>query len=139
MDRTTNSSGTQRTPLQQLATEAGLLVDWEDAASRPMHVADDVLRVVLHSLGLPAGPPAQVSESQARLRAEAEEVAIPPLVTGVVGQPIVLQTSAPQAALLDGQTYRVDLESGGSTEGKVSASSSEHHATLRLGPVTAVG
>ncbi|MDP1194576.1 hypothetical protein, partial [Klebsiella pneumoniae] len=38
-----------------------------------------------------------------------------------------------------GQTYRVDLESGGSTEGKVSASASEHHATLRLGPVTAVG
>lgn len=76
MDRTTNSSGTQRTPLQQLATEAGLLVDWEDAASRPMHVADDVLRAVLHSLGLPAGTPAQVSESQARLRAEAEEVAI---------------------------------------------------------------
>jgi 4-alpha-glucanotransferase len=137
MDRTTNLSGTPRTPLQQLATDAGLLVDWEDAASRPMRVADEVLRAVLFTLGLPAGTPAQVSESQVRLRAEAEAVAIPPLVTGVVGQPIVLQTSAPQAALLDGQLYRVDFESDGSTEGKISVS--EHHATLRLAAVQAVG
>lgn len=139
MDRTTNLSGTPRTPLQQLATDAGLLVDWEDAASRPMRVADEVLRAVLFTLGLPAGTPAQVSESQARLRAEAEAVAIPPLVTGVVGQPIVLQTSAPQAALLDGQPYRVDFESDGSTEGRISVSASEHHATLRLAAVQAVG
>ena len=139
MDRTIPSSGTQRTPLQQLATDAGLLVDWEDAASRPMRVADEVLRAVLFTLGLPAGTPTQVSESQARLRAEAEAVAIPPLVTGVVGQPIVLQTSAPQAALLGGQIYRVDFESDGSTEGKISVSASEHHATLRLAPVQAVG
>ena len=139
MERTPHSSGTQRTPLQQLATDAGLLVDWEDAASRPMHVADDVLRAVLFTLGLPADTPAQVSESQAHLRAEAEEVAIPPLVTGVAGQPIVLQTSAPQAALLGGQTYRVDFESAGNAEGKIGVSASEHHATLRLAPVQAVG
>ncbi|KJJ95318.1 4-alpha-glucanotransferase [Burkholderiaceae bacterium 26] len=139
MDRTNHSSGTQRTPLQQLATDAGLLVDWEDAASRPMRVADEVLRAVLFTLGLPAGTSAQVSESQARLRAEAEAVAIPPLVTGVVGQPIVLQTSAPQAALLGGQTYRVDFESDGSTDGKISVNASERHATLRLAPVQAVG
>lgn len=144
MDRTHHPSSMlhrQHTPLQQLATDAGLLVDWEDAASRPMRVSDDVLRAVLHTLDLPAGTPAQVSESQARLRAEAEEVAIPPLVTGVVGQPIVLQTSAPQAALLGGQTYRVDFEgeAEGGAEGKISVSASEHHATLRLPPVQAVG
>lgn len=139
MERTPHSSGTQRTPLQQLATDAGLLVDWEDAASRPMRVGDDVLRAVLLTLGLPAGTPAQVSESQARLHAEAEKVAIPPLVTGVTDQPIALQTSAPQAALLDGQTYRIEFESDGSIEGKISVSASEHHATLRLAPVQAAG
>lgn len=142
MDLTSNPSGTPPTPLtplQQLATDAGLLVDWEDAASRPMRVSDDVLRVVLFTLGLPAGTAAQVSDSQARLHAEADEVAIPPLVTGVVGLPVVLQTSAPQAALLGGQPYRIDFERGGSAEGKISVSASEHHATLRLAAVQAAG
>ncbi|MGD7278780.1 hypothetical protein ACQCQ7_25835, partial [Ralstonia pseudosolanacearum] len=30
--------------LHRLALDAGLLVDWEDAAGRPMRVSDDVLR-----------------------------------------------------------------------------------------------
>lgn len=139
MDRTTNPSDTPRTPLQQLATDAGLLVDWEDAASRPMRVADDVLRAVLPTLGLPASTAAEVSDSQARLRAEAEQVAVPPLVTGVVGQPILLQTSAQQAARLGGQTYRIDFEHAGSVGGTISVSAGEHDATLRLAPVQAAG
>lgn len=139
MDRTTHSNTTPLSPLQQLATDAGLLVDWEDAGSRPMRVTDDVLRAVLFTLGLPAGTAAQVSESQAHLQAEAEAVAIPPLVTGVVGQPIVLQTSTPQAALLGGQTYRIDFEHGGGADGKIGVSASEYHATLRLAPVQAPG
>ncbi|MGD7299240.1 hypothetical protein, partial [Ralstonia pseudosolanacearum] len=40
--------------LHRLALDAGLLVDWEDAAGRPMRVSDDVLRAVLRCLGLPA-------------------------------------------------------------------------------------
>lgn len=139
MDRTTDAPGPPFTPLQQLASDAGLLVDWEDAASRPMRVADDVLRAVLHALGLPASTPADVEESRARLRAEADESAIPPLVTGVVGQPIVLQTSTPQAALLGGRLYRIDFEHGGRAEGQLSVSASAQHATLRIAPVQVAG
>lgn len=139
MNATMNTPGTQRTALQQLATDAGLLIDWEDAASRPMRVADDVLRAVLSALGLPAGTPAQVSESQARLDAEAAQTAIPPSVTGVVGRPVELQTGATQAVLLGGQTYRIDLEHEGTVEGEISVSASAQHATLRLAPVHVPG
>ena len=134
-----NAPGTPHTALQQLAAEAGLLVDWEDAASRPMRVSDDVLRAVLGTLGLPAGTAADVLDSQARLRAEAEHIAIPPLVTGVVGEPIELTTAAPQAALLGGQTYRIDFEHEGHASGEVGARADAHHATLRLAPVQAPG
>ncbi|MGL6156437.1 MAG: hypothetical protein ACRC1O_07480, partial [Ralstonia mannitolilytica] len=60
MDRTPHAPRSPFTPLQQLASDAGLMVDWEDAASRPMRVADDVLRAVLQALGLSAGTPAEV-------------------------------------------------------------------------------
>ena len=135
----TRTPSTPHTALQQLATEAGLLVDWEDAASRPMRVSDDILRAVLGSLGLPASTAADVSDSQARLRAEAEHMAIPPLVTGVVGRPIELTTPAPQAALLGGQTYRIDFEGEGHASGQVGVSANAHHATLRLAPVQVPG
>ena len=135
----TRTPGTPLTALQQLATEAGLLVDWEDAASRPMRVSDDVLRAVLGTLGLPASTAADVSDSQARLQAEAEHMAIAPLVTGVVGRPIELTTPAPQAALLGGQTYRIDFEGEGHASGQVGVSANAHHATLRLAPVQIPG
>ncbi|MDE2201822.1 MAG: 4-alpha-glucanotransferase [Burkholderiaceae bacterium] len=139
MDSTRNAPGTPFTPLQQLATEAGLLVDWEDAASRPMRVADDVLRAVLGSLGLPAATSADVADSQGRLRAEAEATAIPPLVTGVAGQPIALHTTAPQAALLAGRRYRIDFEREGGTDATLSMSADARQATLQLAPVQVAG
>jgi 4-alpha-glucanotransferase len=139
MDRTTHAPRSPFTPLQQLASDAGLMVDWEDAASRPMRVADDVLRAVLHALGLSAGTPAEVEESRARLRAETDASAIPPLVTGVVGQPIVVPTSAAHAARLGGQTYRIDFEQEGRTEGKLGVSADTQHATLRIAPVQVAG
>lgn len=139
MAATTNAPGTPFTALQQLAADAGLLVDWEDAASRPARVADDVLRAVLGTLGLPANTSAEVAESQKRLRAEAESASIPPLVTGVVGQPIVLLASAPQAARLGGQTYCVQFEHEGAAEGQVSVHADAHQTTLRLAPVHVAG
>ncbi len=125
--------------LHRLAQDAGLLVDWEDAAGRPMRVGDDVLRAVLGCLGLPADSAAEVADSQARLYADAAETALPPLVTGVAGQPILLDTALPRAAMLGGRPYRIGFERGGDTEGTVDIAIGQNRTTLRLAPVQVPG
>jgi 4-alpha-glucanotransferase len=57
------------TPLHSLAIEAGLQIDWEDAAGAPQHVADAALVAVLAALGLPADNAGAIEESR-RLLAE---------------------------------------------------------------------
>jgi len=57
------------TPLHSLAIEAGLQIDWEDAAGGPQHVADPALVAVLAALGLPADNAGVIEESR-RLLAE---------------------------------------------------------------------
>ena len=128
-----------RSALHQLASDAGLLVDWEDASGHPMHVADDVLRTVLNALGLPADTSAEVSQSRDHLRAEAKDAAVPKLVTGVAGRPIALDTMAPQATLLDGQAYRIEFEHGGGTAGRIQVHADQHSLQLRLPPVDVPG
>ncbi|MDO3528400.1 4-alpha-glucanotransferase [Ralstonia pseudosolanacearum] len=125
--------------LHRLALDAGLLVDWEDAAGRPMRVSDDVLRAVLRCLGLPADSAADEADSRGRLLVEAAEHAVPPLVTGVAGHAVLLETAPPWAATLGGRPYRIGFEHGGGTEGTVHASIGHDRATLRLAPVPAPG
>jgi 4-alpha-glucanotransferase len=55
------------TPLHSLATEAGLQIDWEDAAGDPQRVSDDALVAVLAALGLPADSPAAIADSRRHL------------------------------------------------------------------------
>ncbi|AXW63663.1 4-alpha-glucanotransferase (plasmid) [Ralstonia solanacearum] len=125
--------------LHQLARSAGLLVDWEDAAGRPMRVSDDVLRAVLRCLGLPADSAADQADSQSRLRAEATEYAVPPLVSGVVGHTVLLETALPWAAALGGRPYRIGFEHGGGAEGTVDARIERDRTTLQLAPVQVPG
>lgn len=54
-------------PLHGLATDAGLLIDWEDAAGDPQRVSDDALVAVLAALGLPAGSASAIAESRRQL------------------------------------------------------------------------
>ncbi|WP_049281087.1 4-alpha-glucanotransferase, partial [Ralstonia solanacearum] len=125
--------------LHRLAQDAGLLVDWEDAAGRPMRVGDDVLRAVVGCLGLPADSAAEVADSQSRLYADAAETALPPLVTGAAGQPILLDTALPRAAMLGGRPYRIGFERGGDAEGTVDIAIGQNRTTLRLAPVQVPG
>ncbi|WP_296228942.1 4-alpha-glucanotransferase [Ralstonia sp. UBA689] len=125
--------------LHQLAQQAGLQVDWEDAAGRAMRVSDEVLRTVLGCLGLPAGTATEVADSRARLQAEANTLTVPALATGVVGQPILLETAPRQLPTLAGRPYRIDYEDGGSAEGIVRASAGGKHTTLLLAPVPTAG
>lgn len=57
-------------PLHALAGEAGLQVDWTDAAGQAKRVADEGLRAVLAALGLAADTDRRIAESRARLREE---------------------------------------------------------------------
>jgi 4-alpha-glucanotransferase len=67
--------------LQDLAREAGILVDWEDADGNAQTVGPDTLRAVLQALDLPCGSDAQIAESRERLARAAPETpppAVPP-------------------------------------------------------------
>ena len=75
-------------PLHALATEAGLQVDWSDAAGEAKRVADEDLRAVLEALALPADTDARIAESRARLAEEeitflSADVGAPVLLRGV--------------------------------------------------------
>lgn len=71
------------TPLHDLASAAGLLIDWQDASGEPQRVADNVLVTVLAALGLPAGTAAEIAESRHRLREEEAQAGTSFLVTEV--------------------------------------------------------
>lgn len=75
-------------PLHALAAEAGLQVDWSDAAGQAQRVADEDLRAVLGALALPADTEADLAESRARLAEEegrflSADVGAPVLLRGV--------------------------------------------------------
>ena len=121
------STQAAHTALHQLAQDAGLQVNWEDAGGHALRVNDDVLRAALRSLGLPADTATDVRDSRARLQAEADSLTVPLLATGVAGQPIELATALPQLSALAGRPYRIDLEQGGAAEGTVHAGADREH------------
>jgi 4-alpha-glucanotransferase len=68
--------------LHDLARDAGLHVDWEDAMGEHQRVGDDALAAVLHALGFDAGGDAAIADSRARI---AEEQADCHFLSGDVG------------------------------------------------------
>lgn len=89
-----------------LATRAGFLVDWQDATDQPQRVPADVLAVLLARIGLPSDTVAQCEESLALLDAESLGRRAPPLLTGTVGEKLVL----PEGWLRPGMTYSIALD-----------------------------
>ncbi|MDD2058837.1 4-alpha-glucanotransferase [Pseudomonas sp. GD03860] len=67
--------------LQELATLAGLSVEWIDANGHPQRVSDDALRLVLAGLGHPADDPQAIAASLAALRTAHDARHLPPLFT----------------------------------------------------------
>jgi 4-alpha-glucanotransferase len=53
--------------VRTLAKEAGILVDWTDAADRPQRVSVDSLRNILEALGYPSTSKADIAESRKRV------------------------------------------------------------------------
>lgn len=102
------------TPLHALAGEAGLLIDWEDAARRPQRVSDETLRAVLAALELPADNEAAIADSRRRL-AEEQRQACAHFLTGDLGEPVALPgVAAGRARLIleSGEGRDVDLAEG---------------------------
>ena len=101
----------------KLARAAGLAPEWTNAFGQPMRVAPDALRRILDALGFPCASDEQCRDSHARLATLDGADALPPLVTGVVGQPLHL----PPAPRFAGQPWRIELEDGGQLDGRMPA------------------
>jgi 4-alpha-glucanotransferase len=91
-------------PLHSLVTEAGLLIDWEDAAGDPQRVSDEALVNVLAALGLPADSPAAITESRRQLAED--QAAACSFVSADVGKAITL----PAGCLSEGAAELVSEE-----------------------------
>jgi 4-alpha-glucanotransferase len=69
--------------LEAFATEAGVLIEWEDVHGAPRRTPPETLRAVLAALGLPASTAAELQDSR-RLLSSAPP---PDFITAQVGQP----------------------------------------------------
>ncbi|MEC4717530.1 4-alpha-glucanotransferase [Noviherbaspirillum sp. CPCC 100848] len=97
-----------------LAKAAGLVQDWVAANGEPKTVAPEDMRAILEALDLPCGTAEQCAASREKLRQlEDGSNHLPPLVTGVVGQPVKLG----HVAALAGGSYRIELEDGAQQSG----------------------
>jgi 4-alpha-glucanotransferase len=87
------------TVIEDVASRAGIMVDWSDHAGKPHRVAIQSLRTILAALGLPCETPGDVAESQRILGNRAR----PAMITATVGAPVSLAffgEGAPSRALL---------------------------------------
>ena len=91
------------TELEAFATEAGVLIEWEDVHGAPRRTPPETLRAVLAALGLPAATADELRDSREKLRAAAP----PDFITAEVGQPF-----QPLGGPC-GSTARLRLEDGG--------------------------
>ncbi|HET6629069.1 MAG TPA: 4-alpha-glucanotransferase [Woeseiaceae bacterium] len=101
-------------PLHALAREAGLLVEWQDAAGRRQRVSDDSLVAVLTALQLQAATPEQIEESRRRIR-EDEREAAQSLVTVDAGQPVRLPERAEPVRFDEPGYHEVETDRGSVT------------------------
>lgn len=104
--------------LRALAARAGLETVWHDVFGNERHVAPDTLRAVLGSLDLDARTEMGCRDSIATL--DNEDNVVPPLLTGVVGEDIVMPCPPGSArlSLEDGTALDLCLEARG--DGRVS-------------------
>ncbi|QNB07661.1 4-alpha-glucanotransferase [Herbaspirillum frisingense] len=106
--RPATAPATQESDLHRLARKAGIAVQWTDAYDQPQVVQEDALRAILTALGLPCASPGDCRDSLAELDREQAVGYLPPLLTGVLHQPVAL----PMSSRLHGLSCRVELENG---------------------------
>jgi 4-alpha-glucanotransferase len=95
--------------LCDLAAQAGILVDWTDAAGEPKTVAPETLRQMLTALGLPCRTAGDLTESRRRLARQAAD--LPGLIVADAGKPVPLARSERGIAKLELENGKTrDLE-----------------------------
>lgn len=97
--------------LRDLATRAGIAIEWQDYAGHKHVVTPPVLRRVLAALGLPANTNREVSSSRRLLTKRNSLADLPPLVTAVAGRPTRLDLGGN-----DRQLAELVLERGGTRQ-----------------------
>jgi 4-alpha-glucanotransferase len=80
--------------IRDLASRAGIGVEWNDFAGRSKTVAPDVLRHMLRALGVPCDSRGDVLASRKLLQRKSTVQALPPLITATVGRPTRLDVGA---------------------------------------------
>jgi 4-alpha-glucanotransferase len=122
--------------LRALAADAGVAVDWVDAADQPQHVSVGSLRAVLSALGLACETDGEIAESRARLREASSE--LPPLITATTQVPTELRgfrldgDAAGELLLESGSTLSISLWANGETRTVPPVSEPGYHR-LRFG------
>lgn len=103
--------------LMRLAHAAGVATEWVDAYGIPQTVSPTTVQTILRALDLPCDTEAECEASINRLAEEEIQLAMPPLITALVGHEIVFSVHAK----LHGMAYRIALENGGEIIEHVSA------------------
>ena len=93
--------------VRDLASRAGIAVEWRDNAGRVQVVAPDVLQKILEALGLPCSTRGDLQASRKQLLRRTSIATLPPLITATVGRPTRLDVGTGEL-----QPARVILESG---------------------------
>lgn len=102
--------------LENLATEAGLSVDWIDANGRAQRVSPAVLSKILDSLGFPADSHEQIDASLQRLKNAHHQPTPPPLLTVEHGSNLDLS-----AWFEPGTPFALHLEDGATLDASLTA------------------
>lgn len=113
--------------LKRLAEAAGLSIDWIDADGRDQRVTPEVLRGVLHGLGLEADSDETVERSLKKLHIDAGAGELPPLLTLDQGASLELARHCEPGA-----RYSLELEDGQRIDGTVDEQ-------VRLAPIDIPG
>ena len=115
------------TELHDLATAAGLHIEWEDAMGETQRAGDDALGAILAALGLPADSSHAIADSRNKLAQDESDCAF---VSGDAGEPVPL----PRACGAAGAAELV-LENGSRRTVTLMASADG----FTLSPIDAVG
>jgi len=103
--------------LHDLATAAGLHIEWEDAMGEAQHVADEALVAILAALGLPADSKAAIAASRDKLMEDDADCAF---VSADAGQSVLLPkrcgAAGPAELVLENGTRR-DVKLEATTDG----------------------
>jgi 4-alpha-glucanotransferase len=116
--------------VRDLASRAGIAVEWHDYTGRPRTVAPDVLRHILAALGLPTSTRGDLLTSRRLLQRRSTVQALPPLITATAGRPTRLDVGASEM-----HKARLSLEAGGTRDIAISPI----RGRLRVPPISETG